>query len=169
MDAKPWCFAEKALFGDAYLSKLSKAKAAALLASPDEIEQQFYEAIQQGDLERVMACWSDDEDVTCIHPGNPRISGLTAVRSSYEVLLAQGGINLQAERVRRMHMQNCAVHSVLEKVEIIDPEHGPRRAWVTATNIYMQSAQGWRLVLHHASPAVEGDIPDTTPSPSILH
>ena len=39
---------------------MASRKPAAPLASPDEIEQQFYEALQRGDLERLMAVWSDD-------------------------------------------------------------------------------------------------------------
>ena len=45
------------------------------LASADDIEQQFYEALQQGDIERLMAAWSDDDDIACIHPGGPRVVG----------------------------------------------------------------------------------------------
>ncbi|WP_442786621.1 nuclear transport factor 2 family protein [Hydrogenophaga sp. NFH-34] len=37
--------------------------------TPDEVEHAFYEALQHGDLERVMACWADEDDVVCVHPG----------------------------------------------------------------------------------------------------
>ena len=32
------------------------------MSSPEDIEQQFYEALQQGDIERLMAVWADDDD-----------------------------------------------------------------------------------------------------------
>ena len=43
-------------------------------ATPDEIEQQFYEAMQRGDIESLMAVWSDDDDIVCVHPGGDRKS-----------------------------------------------------------------------------------------------
>jgi len=49
-------------------------------AAPDEIEQQFYEALQRGDIERLMAVWSDDEEISCVHPGGPRVVGAGAMR-----------------------------------------------------------------------------------------
>ena len=40
--------------------------------SADEIEAAFYEALQKGDIDRLMACWSDDDEVVCVHPGGHR-------------------------------------------------------------------------------------------------
>ena len=72
------------------------------LASADDIEQQFYEALQQGDLDRLMAAWSDDDDIACIHPGGPRVVGPAAVRASFEALFAHGGsVSAQPERAPR--------------------------------------------------------------------
>ena len=33
------------------------------MSSPEDIEQQFYEALQQGDIERLMAVWADDDEI----------------------------------------------------------------------------------------------------------
>jgi hypothetical protein len=32
-------------------------------ATPDDTEAAFYEALQQGDIERLMACWSDEDEI----------------------------------------------------------------------------------------------------------
>ena len=53
------------------------------MATPDEIEAQFYEALQTADLERLMALWINDELVRCIHPGGPLLVGATAIRASF--------------------------------------------------------------------------------------
>ena len=50
-----------------------KARAAALHASPEDCEAQFYEALRDGDLERVMAVWADDDEIVCVHPGGARV------------------------------------------------------------------------------------------------
>ena len=61
---------------------MSKARQrhATLGGSPDDIEAAFYEALQTGDLEKLMGCWADEDDIVCIHPGGPRI--VTAVEEA---------------------------------------------------------------------------------------
>jgi hypothetical protein len=40
---------------------------------------------------------------------------------------------------------------------------------VVATNVYLKSAQGWRLVAHHASPGAPGAAQDIVESAATLH
>jgi hypothetical protein len=40
---------------------------------------------------------------------------------------------------------------------------------VIATNVYMKTVQGWRLVLHHASPGSPHEVQEIGESASILH
>ena len=140
----------------------------ALLGSPDEIEGQLYEALQRGDIEKLMALWSDDDDIACVHPGGPRLIGAAAIRASFEAIFANGAINAAPERVRRVVSLSCAVHSVLERVEVMSTE-GPQAAWVIATNVYLKGAQGWRLVAHHASPGTPQEVQEIIESVSVLH
>ena len=91
-----------------------KPPEAALLASPDDIEHQFYDALQRGDIERLMAVWSDDDDITCVHPGGPRVNGAAAIRSAFEAMFSNGAIDAHPEKVRRIQNGSSAVHSVLE-------------------------------------------------------
>ena len=58
----------------------------ALMTTPDETEAQFYEALQRGDLDRVMAVWADDDDIACIHPSGPRLLGLHAIRAGRPIV-----------------------------------------------------------------------------------
>lgn len=140
----------------------------ALLGSPDDIEAQFYQALQRGDIEKLMALWSDDDDIACVHPGGPRLIGAAAIRASFEAIFANGAINAAPERVRRVVSLSCAVHSVLERVEVMSTE-GPQAAWVIATNVYLKGAQGWRLVAHHASPGTPQEVQEIIESVSVLH
>ncbi|MEP6875740.1 MAG: nuclear transport factor 2 family protein [Burkholderiales bacterium] len=147
---------------------MSRSKPTAPLASPDEIEQQFYEALQHGDIERLMSVWSDDEEISCVHPGGPRVVGAGAIRSAFESIFAHGAVNARPEKVRRLQTLSCAVHSVLEQIQIMTPE-GPQSAWVVATNVYLKTAQGWRLVSHHASPGSPREVQDIVEAASTLH
>jgi len=140
----------------------------AAIGSPDETEAQFYEALQQGDIDRLMAVWSDDEEIICVHPGGPRLVGPAAIRAAFETMFGHGSINAQPEKVRRLQTLACAVHSVLERVQVMTQE-GPQSAWVVATNVYLHSALGWRLVAHHASPGTPSEQREVVDPPSVLH
>ena len=136
--------------------------------SADDIETQFYEALRRGDLEGVMAVWSDDEDVTCVHPGGSRLVGPVAIRASFAAIFRNGPIDAQPEQVRRLQSHACAVHAVVERVQASGSSE-VQPAWVLATNVYVHGAQGWRLVAHHASPATRAAVPQLPEARSTLH
>ena len=147
---------------------MARPKITPPLASPDDIEQQFYEALQAGDIERLMAVWSDDEDISCVHPGGPRVVGAVAIRAAFESIFSNGAVNAQPEKVRRLQTHTCAVHSVLEHIRVMTAE-GPQSGWVIATNVYVQGTQGWRLVAHHASPGSAREVKDMVEVAAVLH
>jgi len=140
----------------------------ALMSDPDEIEGQFYEALQRGDIERLMAVWSDDDEIVCVHPGGPRLIGASAIRANFEAIFANGPVDAQPEKVRRVLSHSSAVHNVLERVQLMG-QQGPHTAWVIATNVYVKGAQGWRLVAHHASPGTAHEAHELVEAASTLH
>ncbi len=145
-----------------------KPRTAALLASPDDVEAQFYEALQQADLDKLMAVWSDDDDVACVHPGGPRVIGHAAIRASFEAIFANGAIPVRLHSVRRVLSMGSAVHHVVENIGV-QTDAGPRSAWVACTNVYLKTAQGWRLLVHHASPGGEDSETRGDERPATLH
>jgi len=147
---------------------MPKSRSAVLLASADDVEAQFYEALQQADLNKLMAVWSDDDDIACVHPGGPRVLGHAAIRASFESIFANGAIALQPRSVKRVLGLGCAVHHVNERISITRAE-GTRSAWVMATNVYLKTAQGWRMVAHHASPGTEPAEAPPRESSATLH
>lgn len=147
---------------------MARSKATLPPASPDDIEQQFYEALQRGDIERLMAVWSDDEEISCVHPGGPRVVGAVAIRAAFDAVFSNGAVNARPESVRRLQTHACAVHSVLEHIQIMTTE-GPQSAWVVATNVYVLTGEGWRLVSHHASPGSPREMQETVEAASVLH
>uniref|UniRef100_UPI00374DA8B9 YybH family protein n=1 Tax=Rhodoferax sp. TaxID=50421 RepID=UPI00374DA8B9 len=82
---------------------MSKAKkqAAAMGGSADEIEASFYEALQAGDIEKLMACWADEDEIVCVHPGGPRLLGLGAIRSAFDAIFSNGSIRVQPQAVHK--------------------------------------------------------------------
>jgi len=141
---------------------------APVTGSADEVELEFYEALQRGDIARLMALWSDDDEIVCVHPGGSRLIGAAAIRASFDAMFAQGAIAAEPHQVRRLESHSMAVHSVLERIRIPGPD-GDRYAWVAATNVYLKSEHRWRLVAHHASPGVAAEAGDGAETASILH
>jgi ketosteroid isomerase-like protein len=137
-------------------------------ASPDDTEAAFYEALQQGDIERLMACWTDEDEIVCVHPGGLRLVGHAEVRAGFEALFANGRVLAHPEKVRRAEAGACSVHSVIERVEVLSDD-GVQQAWVLATNVYAKTAQGWRMVAHHASPGVRTEPSELATAAPILH
>lgn len=141
---------------------------AVLAGSPDELEAAFYDALQKGDIERVMACWADEDEIVCVHPGAARLLGPVAIRAAYTALLERGGLQVRPAQVVRVQALASSVHSVIEQVRVVLPD-GAREAVVQATNVYHKTPRGWRLVAHHASAAEVRDTPAPAPSAHMLH
>lgn len=142
---------------------------AALAGSPDELEAAFYDALQKGDIERVMACWADEDEIVCVHPGAARLLGHVAIRAAYADMLARGGVQLRPMQVVRMQALSSSVHSVLEHLRVALPD-GVHEASLQATNVYQKTPKGWRLVAHHSSAAEShSEVPAPTSGPHMLH
>ena len=142
--------------------------AATVGGTPDEVEQAFYEAINQADLEQLMACWAEEDDIVCVHPGGQRQIGAGAIRSAFEALFAHGGVRVRPERVHKIDALASAVHHMVQRILVLTPQ-GEQIAWVTVTNVYHKTPQGWRMVAHHASPGTARDAADQGVKPTVLH
>jgi len=140
--------------------------------SADEVEAQFYDALRRADIEALMALWTDDEEIVCVHPGGPRVIGAGAIRASFEAIFANGGIPVQFEQVHRIQQSGSALHHLVEAVQV-HGQNGPQTAWVLATNWFVHTAHGWRLASHHASPGSVAEVSarngDGDTVPSTLH
>jgi len=121
-------------------------------ATAHDAESAFYEAFERGDLGAMMSVWADDEEVVCIHPGGTRLIGYEQVRKSYAEMF-DGRERVRVHLSHQVYMQGMliAVHSVLEHV-LVSGEPKPRPPFM-ATNVYMRTSEGWRMLMHHASAA----------------
>ncbi len=93
---------------------------------------------------------------------------LTDIRAAFEAMFANGNIQAYPERIHKIESLACAVHHLVERVEVITPQ-GPQQAWVIATNVYHKTPQGWRMVAHHTSPGTPHDAADQGIAPMVLH
>lgn len=125
--------------------------------TPADVQAHFYRAIEMGDAHAMMQVWSEDEPLVCIHPGAPRLDDRLLIAESWEQILAS-----EAQLSFRLSEEHCieqpTVAVCTARVEIaLDGE------WidtVLTTNVYQNSAQGWLMVVHHASPDPSFDETD---------
>jgi ketosteroid isomerase-like protein len=122
-----------------------------IFPTPQDVEAAFYEALERADLEAMMAVWAEDEEIVCIHPGGPRLVGYASIREAWRRIF-DGGARLQVRLSQPTTVQGplATTTTVMEHIAVRDDESV--RAPVVATNVYVRSALGWRMVLHHASP-----------------
>jgi len=148
--------------------KRAKLHAAIAGGSPDDIEQNFYEALHNADIEQLMGCWAEEDEIVCVHPGGPRLIGAGAIRATFEAMFANGSVQAHPERIHKIESLACAVHHLVERVELMTPQ-GVKNAYVIVTKVYQKMPQGWRMVAHHASPGTPNDSADVGVKPSVLH
>ena len=141
-----------------------------IFPTAQDTENAFYEALERGDLEAMMAVWAEDEEIICVHPTGPRLSGQDQVRESWAKIFSGGtGPRVQITQQVAVTGMMIAVHSVHENFTV----EGDARSQVpiVATNVYLRTAAGWRMIVHHASPApvqAEAAQPREAP-PKFLH
>jgi len=122
-----------------------------MFATPDEAEQAFYTAFANTNLQAMMEVWLDSDTVICVHPVGPRISGRDAVRGSWaEIFRGSGGLKFRLGEVSRTQDALLAIHVLHEHITVAG--ESVERPPAVATNIYQLTGEGWRMILHHASP-----------------
>lgn len=148
--------------------KQAKFQAAMVGGTSEDVEHNFYEALQNADIDQLMGCWAEEDDVVCVHPGGPRLVGQMTIRAVFESMFANGRVQAHPERVHKIESLASAVHHLVERVEVMTPQ-GQQQAFVIATNVYHKTPQGWRMVAHHASPGTAQDASDVGFKPQVLH
>ncbi len=124
----------------------------ALYASPQDAESAFYDALTKADLDAMMAVWADDDDIYCVHPNGARIAGVEHVRESWRKIFSSGQ-TMRFQLCDQQYVQGMmlSVHSVYEHITVAGEPRA--RAPMVATNVYLRTERGWRMVAHPASPA----------------
>ena len=139
-----------------------------IFPTAQDAETAFYEALERADLEAMMAVWAEDEEIVCVHPAGQRLTGPEQVRESWRQIFS-GGSNMRLQVAQQVAIAGMmvAVHSVHEIITV-SGEKRPR-APVVATNVYLRTAAGWRMIVHHASPAPGAPAAAAPEEPKILH
>ncbi len=131
-------------------------------ATSRDAERAFYDAFQRADVADMMKVWADEHTIICIHPMGPRLDGREAVAHSWRQIFAGSApMRFELTEVSCTLEGDLAVHCVYENID-----HGPQlgqRSLVLATNIYKSTGEGWRILVHHASPGASMQAADEEP------
>jgi ketosteroid isomerase-like protein len=137
------------------------------LVSAQAAEAAFYTAFQRADVDAMMEVWAEDDAVFCVHPGGGRLSGVAAVRVAWRSIFSGGPrLHFELDELQRLTLPTVAVHTLYERISVRG-EGGPPHL-VMATNIYLLTVSGWRMLGHHASP-LPRSLPGAETRSSNLH
>ncbi len=119
--------------------------------SAEETEMAFYDAINRADIDAMMALWAEEEEIVCIHPGASRLIGHAAIRASWEAIFARGSVHIRPILLHATHNVMTSMHNIVEEVQRNNTLSEQQDVHILTTNIYVKTAKGWRIALHHAS------------------
>jgi len=117
------------------------------------VNERFYKALEELDLEQMERLWLHEPWVRCIHPGWDVLVGWEHVRESLEQIFASTGWMRVTPTECNIHvfgdvgMVACAENITASR----DSDVGV--AVAQATNLFRRTPEGWRMFHHHASPA----------------
>jgi ketosteroid isomerase-like protein len=135
---------------------------AADLEAVEEANRRFYEAIEHADLEQMAAVWVQGELAAvsaATHPGSSPVRGLQQVMRSWAVVLAGTSyVQYILSDTRVLVNGDVAVVTGYENilVGVEDEALGFTGGRVAVTNVFVRTDNGWRMLVHHASPVLEG-------------
>ena len=128
--------------------------------SPQEAEDAFYDALDEGNLKRILSVWAETDDICCLLPMHPMIQGREGVTDVFTQLFSQGhGVSLSIAHLGWIETDDIAIHQVEESIE--DPpadRHTPPPFY--GTNIYRKDNNGWRLIVHLNAPTPPPPSPE---------
>jgi len=117
------------------------------------VNERFYKALEELDLEQMQRLWLHEPWVRCIHPGWDVLVGWEQVRESLAQIFASTGWMRVTPTECNVHvfgdvgMVACAENITASR----DSDVGV--AVAQATNLFRRTPEGWRMFHHHASPA----------------
>ncbi|MCB6182404.1 nuclear transport factor 2 family protein [Leeia sp. TBRC 13508] len=126
-------------------------------SSPLDLEIAFYESFERRDLRTMMSLWADDERTYCVHPAGHCMNGLAEIHAGWEGLFQHmPAMHVHIQDRKIVQAPGLAIHHVTEMVYLDSDES--QQHWVSATNVFILTEHGWRLLAHHATPLLTGNV-----------
>ena len=111
-----------------------------------EANASFYRAFQTKSLEAMDHIWAEDE-VSCVHPGWPALESRPAILESYKMIFGH------AEQEPVLCLNPRLVLRGDHALVLCEEKVGP--TVLVASNLFLRTPKGWRLLHHQASPLMQ--------------
>ncbi|MDJ0807074.1 MAG: nuclear transport factor 2 family protein [Gammaproteobacteria bacterium] len=119
-------------------------------STPQDAEDAYYDAIDEKDLEAMMAVWADSDDILCLLPMMPAQRGRAGIGRLWEPLMSgEVVLDMEIKHLAWLEVGDVAIHLVEEHVQAPGMESSQI---VYATNVYQDTTNGWRMLMHQNSP-----------------
>ena len=119
-----------------------------------EANRQFYEAFGALDIDQMEVVWEASGRCLCVHPGWPPIVGWELIKNSWRGIFDNATLmHFNIQYVNVALEGDCGWVTCVENISSVLQGRANNFS-VLATNIFVHTATGWRMLAHHASAQV---------------
>ncbi len=120
--------------------------------TPQQAEDAFYDALDEGDPGKLLTVWADSDDISCLLPMQTLVHGRKNVTDLFTHVLSRGrSVSLAVKHIGWIETGDIAIHQVEESLQA-SSSGGPAQPPLYGINIYRKDAGSWRLIVHMNSP-----------------
>lgn len=109
-----------------------------------EINNAFYQAFSNSDIQAMESLWSSQHDVAVIHPGWSALHGRDSVLSSWRQIMESGNSPTINCLDAKVYLQ--------DKIAIVICTEKLSEGSLIATNIFVMEDNSWKMIHHQAGP-----------------
>ena len=114
--------------------------------------QRFYDAFGALDIDQMESVWEQSERAMCVHPGWPALVDWELIRQSWERIFDNTTLMLFNVKYLNVVAQgDCGWVTCIENISSV-LQGTASNFGILATNIFVRTPSGWRMIAHHASP-----------------
>ena len=116
------------------------------------VNEKFYKAFNERDLDAMKSVWSSRGHVICVHPGWSPLNGFEPIMESWQgIFKNSGNMDIQVSDVTVTASEDLAWVSCVEQIYTI-ASNGVLASKVFSTNLFQINEGSWKMIMHHASP-----------------
>lgn len=118
----------------------------------EQVNEDFYRALSTRDIELMGKVWVQDSRAKCVHPGWTALNGWDAIRQSWEsVFDPSDQLDIEVSNLAVEVNGDSAWVMCIQKLTYVN-RYPAGVNMSLSTNIFIRSENGWKMVVHHASP-----------------
>ena len=123
---------------------------AADLEAVQAANQAFYDAFEAADIDAMSAVWEHSDRTICTHPGWRALHGWGQISGSWFAIFGNPARLQFILTEPRVNVVGDVAWVTLDE-NLLDAQ---RPSTVSACNLFVRTAEGWRMVMHQGSPVL---------------